>query len=142
MAGYEAFPNEDTDCREFAEDASATYKIGACVLLAADEEIEECGADPAAIMGVALHDAGNHPLPGRCLVAVASSEHATFFFSGTRDPLLSDRNQKYGLVKDAGGNWVIDLTDTVATRVYVKDVDLTRGLYHVTILEANRQAAG
>jgi hypothetical protein len=142
MAGYEAFPNECTDCREFAEDAAAAYKIGALVFLASDEEIEECGADPAAIMGVALHDAKMHVLPGRCLVAVASSEHQTFFISGTRDPLLSDRNQKYGVVKDGSGNWVIDLTDTVATRVYVKDVDLTRSLYHVTILEANRQAAG
>jgi hypothetical protein len=141
MAGYEAFPNECTDTREFAEDASATYTIGACVMLAADEEVEECGADPAAILGVALHDAGTHPMPGRCLVAVASSEHQTYFFSGTRDPLLTDRNQKYGLVKDADNNWVVDLTDTTATRVYVKDVDLTRALYHVTILEANRQSA-
>lgn len=128
----------DQPAQEYDLAASQTFKLGAAVLLDASENIAECGADPALILGFALHPAGMHIPATKCLVARAS-EGQKFFMSGTSNPVKANINQSYGIVKDADGIWVVDITDTTATRLYVHQVDLERNLFQVSVLEANRQ---
>lgn len=135
-----AEPHFHRKIMQYTVDSAATFKDGAAVLLASDEEIEECGADPAAILGFAAEEATKDPETGKVLVHVAD-ELCTFWMEGDNDPVAGDLNQTYGIAKDADGIWYVDGTDTTNTRVYVHDIDIPRKLYRVSVLAANRQAA-
>lgn len=126
---------------------ATTFRKGAAVVLDAGEEVVECGADPALILGFAAEPAIASPLFGRkdpevgkVLVCVAE-EGRRFWMDGSSAPAANgdDINQSYGIAKDADGDWYVDKTDVVATRVYVHNVDYDRNLYEVSVLEANRQ---
>ena len=132
-----AICNKGRQVRDYPLDGAATFVEGAAVLLSGGE-VEECGADPAAILGFALHDAGALPNETRVLVALATAE-ATFWLQGTANPALTDIGAKYGIAKHADGEWVLDKAEAVNTRLSVEDVDLTRNLYEVRVLAANRQ---
>lgn len=132
-----AFPNTGREIREYMLAEAADFLEGAAVLLDGGE-VDECGADPALITGFALHDAGADPFPDRLLVALASSK-ATFFIEGDRAPLLSDEGESYGITKDADGYWHLDSAKTGGSaRLLVEKVDLTRNLFEVRVLDANR----
>lgn len=139
MAKVPAIPNQGREIREYILEGTAAFREGAAVVLV-DGELEECGADPALIVGFALHDAGALPLTDRCLVAKATDK-ATFFMEGDSDPVLADTGVEYGIAKDGDGDWYVNTADTVETRVVVEDVDTTRNLYEVRVLAANRQLA-
>ena len=132
----------------FPIDASATFVAGALVFLnTSDEEIEECGADPALIMGKAGANASQKFLYksaaglDRIIVEVISPEvEYGMAVSGT---LVQDNLAKaYGVVKLASGNWAVDLSDTSATRVTVVNVDLVNQIAWVKFLPANLQGDG
>jgi hypothetical protein len=132
----------DQSAEEYTEAAAQTYKMGAAVLMDANEDIAECGADPAAILGFAAHDATKHAIvsPGKCLVWKAS-EGQKFWMSGTSNPVKANINQLFGLVKGGDGIWQVDIAETVNTRVYVHKIDTDRNLFLVSVLAANRQAS-
>lgn len=130
----------DQSGQKFTEAASQTFKLGAAVLVDGSQNIAECGADPAAIKGFVAHPAGKNIPATEDLVWVAS-EGQKFWMSGTSNPVKANINQSYGIVKDADGIWIVDITDTVATRLYVHNVDLDRNLFLVSVLAANRQSA-
>lgn len=89
--------------------------------------ITVCGADPALILGIALCSAANASIypNNRIPVAILTPDTAVVMEASST---LSDTNlfRDYGIVKSAAGNWKIDLTDTVATRVTVTDVSPAR----------------
>jgi hypothetical protein len=138
VAKLAAYPNVETRIREYPLPAGAAYLQGAAVVLNAGGEAAECGADPALILGFALHAAGADPNTTRMLVALAHAT-GTFFIQGSSNPVAADKGDSYGIAKDGDGIWVLDKTDAVATRLLIVDVDLTRNLYEVRVLTANRQ---
>jgi hypothetical protein len=139
MAKVAAIPHEGRSIRDYPLAGGAAFREGAAVVLAAGV-LGECGADPLIILGFALHAAGAGPATSRCLVAKAKAG-ATFWMQGTRAPLATDVGVAYGIAKDGDGDWCVDATDTTATRLMTEAVDLTRNLWLVSILPANRQIA-
>jgi hypothetical protein len=115
------------------------FKLGAAVLLDANEDVVECGADPAAILGFAAHENDKNPITGKTTVAVCT-EGQKFWMSGSSAPVKADINQVYGIVKDANGIWIVDKTEAVNTRVYIHAIDTDRNLFLISVLAANRQA--
>jgi hypothetical protein len=140
MPALAARPNLRKTIRSYPLADAAAFLEGAAVLLTAGE-VDEAGADPAAILGFALHDAGADPDPGEILVALAL-EGATFVLQGTSAPVAADEGVEYGLVKDGDGIWVVDKTETVNTRVFVEKVFEDREEFEVRVLAANRQLSG
>lgn len=141
MPAYPALPAyaADAPAAEFTIAAAQTYKMGAALLLDANEDLAECGADPAAILGFAAHPA-NLNIPASKALVWKASEGQKFWMAGTSAPVKANINQSFGIVKDADGIWVVDITETVATRVYVHQIDTDRNLFLVSVLAANRQA--
>lgn len=137
MAKRPAFPNKGRRIKGYGTGAAQSFLEGAVVLIAAGL-VTEAAADPAAIAGFAAHAAGADPDPTKQLIYMAG-EGSTFFIEGDRAPAITDIGVNYGLVKDADGIWIVDTTEVANTRITVEDVDLTRGLYEVTIIPANRQ---
>lgn len=140
MAAFAAYPNLRKVIRRYPLASGASFLEGALVV--ADEgEVDECGADPDTILGVALHDAGADPDTAEVLVALATPE-TTFVMQGTSDPVAGDENVEYGVAKDGDGIWVVDKTDEVNVAVYVERVHLDRLEFEVRVLAANRQISG
>lgn len=137
MPKLSAVVNKGRHVMEYPLASGAAFTEGAAVVLTAGE-LGECGADPALILGFALHDAGALPHTSRCLVAVAKAD-TTYFLEGTAAPTAANIGASFGIAKDPGGQWIVDLADVTATRVRVEDVDLSRGLFEVSIIQANRQ---
>lgn len=137
MPAMAARPNLRKVIREYPLAAGASFIEGAVVTLASGE-VNEAGVDPAAILGIALHDAGADPDPTVVLVALATAE-TTFVMQGTSAPVAADEGVAYGIAKDADGIWVVDKTDVTATRVRVEAVYPDRGEFEVRVLAANRQ---
>lgn len=138
---FTGIPNKGRDVKEYPLNDGETFIEGALVLLDADEEVAECGADPAAVLGLSLGDAGNLPRDEHALVALAKSD-STFLMPGDDDPTEDDINQEYGAAVDGDGVWYVDGTDTTNIVFYVEDVDTDRNLYEVKIVEAARQISG
>ena len=126
-----------------------TFLAGALVLRTVDGEADECGADPAAIAGVALHSAADaNPadtfgtVVPRVPVATADQE-----FRGTLEGTWAadDIGKSYGVVLDASGYWTVDKSETSNTRVTITGVEdgVAVGDVNVPvrfiILPANRQ---
>lgn len=137
--------------------AAQTFKEGACVVDVAAGTISECGADPAAIYGVALQAAFTNPgnavanaaqnvfttggQPNRVSVAIANRR--TIFsgrgVNGATDPVtpaLTNIGEVYGLAS-ASGEWVIDIAETSNTRVEIVDIDIDNKIFYFKFLEAN-----
>ena len=140
MPAFQAIPQDERLTLEYVMKTGETFLSGAVVLADATPEIVEAGADPAAVLGVAAHDAAGRTVdPTKMLVHVAG-ENRSFLMAGTSDPVLSNRDTDYGVVKDGDGVWTVDITDTTNLVINVRDVDLERKLFEVTFLAAERQA--
>lgn len=136
MAKVPAIPNQGTHLRVYDLKAGEVFNSGAAVTLSSGE-VAECGADPASILGFAEHASGVDPDPGIVVVATATAA-STFWLEGSSDPAEADIGVKYGLAVDGDGDWYLDKTETTNTRVVVEAIDLTRKLFEVRVLEANR----
>jgi hypothetical protein len=123
--------------RQYGLASGQTFKEGAVVLLDVNEDVVEGGANPTGILGICLHDANVEPYEGKALVALAEAD-SRFWMYGTRAPIKDDIGKAFGIVRNADGYWVVNLTDTTNTRVRVHDVDTATGRYLVNFLAANR----
>lgn len=129
------------DNRRLTTAAGQTFGLGALVVLDGSGNVTECGADPALIYGMALEPAGKDPEGTYTIVAVAY-EGQKFWLECTSNPTIAaNQSQSYGVVKDADGIWVVDLTDTTNKRVFVHQVDEDTHRVLVSVLAANRQVA-
>ena len=136
-----AIAQRNRTVREFPLDSAATFVHGAAALVdTADGEVVEAGTDPALILGFAEHDAAADPLTTIVLVAVALPT-STFLIEASAALVASDVGKSYGLTKDGtSGVWFLDKAKTGASaRALVEEVDLTRALAEISILQTNRQ---
>lgn len=104
---------------------------------AGNDWVERGGADPTVIWGLSevdseearvLTENGKVPirkiLPG-CRLAMAS---ATTYVEATH------RGVEYGIVRNASGHWLVDVSETSAVRVVVRDGDATNNIWIVAPL--------
>ncbi len=131
----------DRRVEQFPLHAAQTFKLGAAVYLDATPDVNECGDDPATILGFATEPATKDPESSAVVLVAKCEEGRRFWMSGSSNPAATDVNLTYGIDSDADGIWVVDKTETTNTRVYVHQVDLTRNLFLVSVLEAYRQTA-
>jgi len=137
---FPAYPNEGRTIREYPLSSYADFIQGAFVVIDSGE-VDECGANPAAILGVALFDSGALPLVDKMSVAVAKAK-STFILQGNAAPVATDEGETYGITKDADGVWHVDKTKTGANaRVFVERVFIgnNRNQYEVSVIPAYRQ---
>lgn len=140
-----AIPNLGRRIRRFPLASGESYVEGAPVLLDANGEIAEAGADPATILGFAASDAvltDLDPDPGFKLVFVAYPD-STFLMEGTDgSPVAGDVGEARDLDVDGNGVGTVAST-TAATRLLIEDIYIKgagpTGLYEVSVLAANRQ---
>jgi hypothetical protein len=139
-----AIPNTGRRIRRFPLQSAAAYVEGAPVLLDANGEIVEAGADPAVILGFAAHDAvllELDPDPGFALVFVAYPD-STFFLEGLADPIPGDVGENRDVGVDGNGVALVD-TASAAARLRIEDIYLKgvgpTGFFEVSVLAANRQ---
>jgi len=155
--GFIADSPELADIVELVYDSAEVFKAGALVVVASDGELTECGADPAAIRGVALEPAARGPgfqmadspvvITGRQnkVSIVAATPTQKFWgrgVNGGTDPVTPTQtmvNESYGVVKDSDGIWAIDISDTSNTRVTITRVDIENKLFQFKFLTANIQ---
>jgi len=122
----------------YTVDASATFIAGALVFKASDDEIEECGADPADILGIALMPAAQSTLyGGKVLVAILDPDVIVGMSSSTV-PAVTHLLDPFGIAKST--HWQVDIGDTSNTRVHVIKIDTTNGIFFVKFMAANLQA--
>ncbi len=139
-----AIPNTGRRIRRFPLESAATYVEGAPVLLDANGELVEAGADPAVILGFAAHDAvlvELDPDPGFALVFVAYPD-STFFLEGLSDPVPTAVGESRDVGVDGDGVALLD-DASGAPRLRVEDIylkgDGPEGFFEVSVLAANRQ---
>lgn len=107
--------------QEFDVDPASTYLFGALVLLDADEELVECGADPAVVLGVAADPAVMSPGLGETSIKrrVFVADQGTLFAMYASAALSQDNlDQPYGVVKTSNV-WLVDLAETTADVVRI-----------------------
>ncbi len=132
-----------------------TFTKGAPVIDVAAGTISECGADPAAVRGVALEAAGSKPgydvansavatvFTGRLQeVSVAIADRTTEFsgraVNGATDPVVplqTHIGEEYGIAK-VGTDWVIDMAEVGAKVVQITDIRPEDNAFLFKFLEA------
>lgn len=139
--------------------AGQTYLAGALVVYegGATGKVIEAGADPAAILGVAMEDAASKP--GLSLshdskvvartgnvaeTSIAKANRNTVFsgraVNGGTDPVtpaITDIGKTYSVLKSGAGEWTLDAADVANQRVRVVDIDIPNKIFFFKILEAN-----
>lgn len=133
--------------------AGQTFKTGALVVDTAAGTISECGADPAAVLGVALQGAftgpGNNNADSPAVVtgqsvecSVALADRSAVFscraVNGGTDPATPTQTmvgEQYGVAK-VGDDWVLDLAETVAKVCEIVDIDIDNKIFFVKFLES------
>lgn len=131
--------------RYFPVTAAQTFIDKALVVLTTGALVE-CGADPAAILGIALAPASMGLATGGSIwggtsipVFVLTPEDEIWMGSSTTPVFATHVTVAYGIVKST--NWLVDVSDTSNTRVVVVGVSNTpqqEGFY-VRFTAANLQ---
>lgn len=110
----------------FPVTAAQTFIAGALVVVTTGALVE-CGADPAAILGIAQAPASVGLATGGSIfggtnipVFVISPEDIIWMASATTPVFATHVTQAYGVVKST--NWLVDVSDTSNTRVHVTGV--------------------
>lgn len=123
--------------KRFPLATSETFIFGNLVVLDASGDIEECGADPAEITGMAAENAADVIEPGYVMVYVATDD-AYFAMEPSAGTITEAAiGEDYGVVL-ASSVWLLDLTDTSAVRMHVIGVDIPRNLAFVKVLSTVR----
>jgi hypothetical protein len=109
--------------RRYKVDAAATFKRGGVLVLDADGELTEGGADPTNIVGIAEAAAADKDADGKIPVAIPlDGAYFVVNIGGTGVTAQTDLLKGYGIVKE-GDNWHVDKTDTTNKRVVIEDFD-------------------
>jgi hypothetical protein len=133
---------QEAKTRQYTMKVGETFTEGAFVVLDGTPEVTECGADPASILGIALHvNPATTDWNYRKVLVALAQEDGMFWIQGNNNPLATDVNTTQSIAVDGDGIWGLDDTDGANQRCYIHDVDLVRNLYLVSVLAANRQIA-
>lgn len=118
-----------------------TFLKGALLVKNSAGEVVECGADPAAVYGVACQDAGSGlgygaansaqttVVTGRSqevtvVVADRTNQFSARAVNGGTDPVIplqTHIDEQYGVAK-VGNDWVIDMAETTTKVVEIVDI--------------------
>jgi hypothetical protein len=133
--------HDDYDVGQFAIDSANAGKAGSlCFLNTGDNEIEECGADPALILGLMTGPFSARAIyPSQKMPVIILSPDVIVGLCSATTPADSHLTDAYGIVKLASGNWALDTSETVNTRVTVVGVDVNAGIFYVKFLAGNLQ---
>lgn len=125
----------------FTPAVGATFLVNKLLVLNTGTQlVDECGADPAAILGRSVSRADQAFLwNGRVPVEVIDSN--VDYVMGVSDTVgLANTMKAYGVVKLASGNWVVDISETSATVCTIVHVDIVNQLVTVRFLASVLQA--
>lgn len=144
--------------RRFSQVASPTFKTGYPVFTAAGL-LDECGADPALIAGIALQDqstnpgysAANSPSPitgqsttASVALALQNVEFVGQLVNGSATviaPTAGDIDAQYGITKETN-TWRVDKAKVGASaRVQITGIDTDNNLVYFKVLAAYQQYA-
>ena len=148
------WPGDAPEILSYVYKTSEAILRGSLVVLDGDGLLTVCGADPAAVLGVALeaaesrpgYDMANSPtvVTGRKQeVSVAVANRLTIFsmrgVNGGTDPVTPTQTmvgEIYGALADANGVWTLDLAETTADVFQIVDVDIDNKIFFCKFLEA------
>ena len=134
--------------------SAETWAVGALMVFDSNGELVECGADPAAVSGVAAQASDTGPgfamadspvvITGRPLeTTIYEANRSTVFscrgINGGTDPVTPTQTMldtKFGVAADANGIWVLDIADTTNLVCEVVDIDIPNKIFFVKFLEA------
>ena len=135
---YVAYNHENYDVGRFAIDSANAGKAGSlCLLNTGDNEVEECGADPAVVLGLMTGPYTSRTIyPGSKMPVIILDHNVVVAMCSATTPADSHLTDKYGVVKLASGNWAVDTTETTAQVVQVVKVDPTAGIFYCKFLAA------
>jgi len=139
---FVAYHHEHYDVGSYAIDSANVGKAGAlCFLNTADNEVEQCGADPALILGLMTGPYTARTIyPDSKMPVIVLDQGVVVGMCSATTPADSHLTDLYGIVKLASGNWAVDVADTTNTRVQVVRVDVAAGIFYVKFLPANLQS--
>lgn len=132
--------NQESSVVQFKVAAAATFKAGALVVYSTTtDDIDEVGADPALILGLALADAASKTIyPGSKIPVLVIDPSLVVGLSSATTPLESHvLDAGFGIEKTT--YWRIDITDTTNIRVQVLEVDIPNGVFYCRFVAANLQ---
>jgi len=134
--------HEHYDVGQFAIDSANPGKAGSlCFLNLGDNEIEECGADPALILGLMTGNYASRLIyPGSKVPVIVLDPNVIVGMCSATVPTDAHLTRKYGIARLASGNWAVDVGDTSAVRVEVFGYDAPKGLFLVKFLPDYLQA--
>lgn len=133
--------------------AAQAFAKGALVIDTAAGTISECGADPTAVLGVALQGAftgpGNNNADSPVVItgqmtdcSVAMFDRSQVFscrgVNGATDPatpLVTNIGESYGCAK-VSTDWVLDLAEVTVKQFKIVDIDIDNKIFFVKPLEA------
>lgn len=137
---------DESEVRLFPVASGQTFVVGALVVYdTTNNNITECGADPALILGIALAPAsvglatGGSIFGGTNIPVLVLDPATVCWMASATTPAQSHVMDDYGIAKST--NWLVDTTETVAT--CVKIVGISNSPYpegfFVKFLAANLQ---
>ena len=135
-------PNKQREIRRYPLKSGETPVEGGIALIEiASGTVVVAGADPALIAGFFTSPdpatLSFDPYSPDVLIWLAYPG-STFWMEGTSNPVQANVGNKFGIgvsVEVA----IVDITDTVNTRLLVEDIDTDLNLFEVSVLAANRQ---
>jgi len=119
--------------------AAQSFNVGDLLTTSIGTAVEATGLDPTNLLGIAQEGADGVIEPEFVMVYEFNTTD-WIGMMGSRDPVAGDVDTDYGIVQDSDGNWTVDITDVVNTRVTVKAVDLVQNYYFVSVLSAHIQS--
>jgi len=114
-----------------------TFNAGDFVGKSGTEVIALSGTDPTPIWGLATEGTASNLETGFVMLFDADDSNI-FGIKGSRVPVAGDKGVEYGIVLDSDGIWILDLTETVNTRMNVQSVNVGRELYFVKVMTAHQ----
>ena len=138
---YVAYNHEDYDVVPCKIDSANVGKAGTlCFLNTGDNEVEECGVDPALILGLMTGPFTSRTIyPAQKMPVIVLSDNVVVAMCSATTPSDAHLNRPFGVVKLASGNWSVDTGEAVNTRLVVKKVDIPAGIFYCVFLPANLQ---
>lgn len=135
---FVAYNHENYDVGEFEIDSANAGKAGSlCFLNTTDNQIEECGADPALVLGLMTGPYSARTIyDGSKMPVIILDNNVIVGMCSATTPADSHLTDEYGVVKLSSGNWAVDTTDTTNKAVKVVKVDADAGIFYVKFLAA------
>lgn len=140
---YVAYNHDDYDVAGFIIDPANAGKVGTfCVLNVATNRIDECGADPALILGLMTGPFTSRTIyPGQRMPVIALDDNVVIAMCSATTPADAHLERIYGITKLASGNWSVDTTKSAGTeaapgvaRVKVVKVDPVAGIFYCKMI--------